>query len=379
MSSLASAEPGRSVVESEAAATQRLYERYSGRILRFCLKRLGTREEAEDAMQTTFLKAQRGLRRGVIPEFEAAWLYKIAENVCRTRCDRARRRPEASRDIDALQDVLAAPERAEPDLIASLPDAIARMPPAQRRALLLREWQGLTYREIADELGVSESAVETLLYRARRSLTANLEQPERRGRLSRVDLGSLIAFVKSLLTGGAAKVVVAAVAVTAAATTIGAEPQPPVSRTHARPLSDQRVVVEHRSHARSRRAPAVRRAAPSRHRVADAPAVDAATTRPRVSPKEPVSSPPPAATRARSLPAPPPTPPTPAPQPASAQPPNGVAPTLPQSLPTVTTPTVPLPSPSSLSDVASDVASLPSVPVQLPTVTLPQSPALPGP
>ena len=101
MSALASAEPGRTGTEREVAAMRRLYERYSGRILGFCLKRLGTREEAEDAMQTTFLKAQRGLRRGVVPEFEAAWLYKIAENVCRTRYDRALRRPESSRDIDA--------------------------------------------------------------------------------------------------------------------------------------------------------------------------------------------------------------------------------------------------------------------------------------
>ena len=51
------------------------------------------------------------------------------------------------------------------------------MPEQQRRAILLREWQGLSYREVAKELDVSQAAVETLIFRARRSLAAGLEQP----------------------------------------------------------------------------------------------------------------------------------------------------------------------------------------------------------
>ena len=52
------------------------------------------------------------------------------------------------------------------------------MPEQQRRAILLREWQGLSYREVAAELEVSQSAVETLIFRARRSLAQGLEQPD---------------------------------------------------------------------------------------------------------------------------------------------------------------------------------------------------------
>ena len=51
----------------DADATGALYERYARPLFGFCLNRLGTREEAEDAVQTTFLHAQRGLRRGVVP------------------------------------------------------------------------------------------------------------------------------------------------------------------------------------------------------------------------------------------------------------------------------------------------------------------------
>src|SRR5207302_10410937 len=69
----------------EAQATRALYERYGPQILSFCLNRLGNREEAEDALQSTFLNAFRGFNRGITPEFESAWLYKIAHNVCLTR------------------------------------------------------------------------------------------------------------------------------------------------------------------------------------------------------------------------------------------------------------------------------------------------------
>ena len=62
----------------EADATRDLYERYARQIYAYCLHQLGNREEAEDAMQSTFLNAFRGFKRGVDPEFESAWLYKIA-------------------------------------------------------------------------------------------------------------------------------------------------------------------------------------------------------------------------------------------------------------------------------------------------------------
>src|SRR5262249_58346797 len=60
-----------------AAAASDLYERYSGQIYGYCLHQLGSREEAEDAVQTTFMNAFRGLKRGSVPELEAAWLFQI--------------------------------------------------------------------------------------------------------------------------------------------------------------------------------------------------------------------------------------------------------------------------------------------------------------
>ncbi|HSC91959.1 MAG TPA: sigma-70 family RNA polymerase sigma factor [Gaiellaceae bacterium] len=208
----------------EATATQELYERYAGQVFGFCLHRLGSREEAEDAVQQTFLNAFRGFQRGVVPDAEAAWLFKIAENVCltRRRSSWRRGRVESPGDLQALQDLVAAPQRLGTDELIQLQDALASMPPSQRKAILLREWQGLSYREIAAELELSDAAVETLIFRARRSLARGLERPpERQGVLARLrhglDLGAFAAAAKGLLAGGAA---VKAVATTAAAVTV---------------------------------------------------------------------------------------------------------------------------------------------------------------
>jgi RNA polymerase sigma factor (sigma-70 family) len=202
-----------------ADATRLLYERHSSRIFGFCLSRLGSREEAEDAVQTTFLNAQRGLGRGVVPDYELAWLFKIAQNVCHNRHQSAQRRGrvEATQDLDALQDVLATPERGNAVSLADLTRALSAVPERQRCALLLREFQGLSYEEISVELGVSVAAVETLIFRARRSVAAELgrvgTKQSRRGAVA-----SILELFGWFFRGGAAPVKLAVAAATVATT-----------------------------------------------------------------------------------------------------------------------------------------------------------------
>ena len=238
-------------VAPEAAATHALYERHASRIQSYCLHQLGSREEAEDAVQTTFMNAFRALRKGITPEAESAWLFKIAENVClsRRRSTWRRGRIESPSDFQMIEEIVPGPNRQRDELIG-IEDALAGMPEQQRRAILLREWQGLSYREIAEELEVTQAAVETLIFRARRSLAQGLEQPEtvagkRKGlrrALHALDLGSLVGVAKALLTGGAAvKATAAAVAVTAAAgAAITAHPERQNHASNARPA----VVVQ---------------------------------------------------------------------------------------------------------------------------------------
>ena len=162
-----------------ADVTRELFERFGSQIYGYCLHQLGSREEAEDAVQSTFLNAFRGIKRGVVPDLEAAWLFKIAHNVCLSRRRSAWRRGriESPADFDVIEELAPAPSRRADELIG-LQDVLERLPESQRRAILLREWQGLSYREIAAELELSQSAVETLIFRARRSLASGLEQPE---------------------------------------------------------------------------------------------------------------------------------------------------------------------------------------------------------
>ena len=220
----------------QAAATEGLYERHAGKILSYCLHQLGSREEAEDAVQTTFMNAFRALGRGVVPEAESAWLFKIAENVClsRRRSSWRRGRIESPSDFDVIEEVVPGPSRQRDELIG-IEDALASMPEQQRRAILLREWQGLSYREISEELELSQSAVETLIFRARRSLAHGLEQPDlikkpkRKGlrrALRMIDVGTLAAAAKTLLVGSVAvKATATAVAVTAAVTAASVTPK----------------------------------------------------------------------------------------------------------------------------------------------------------
>jgi RNA polymerase sigma factor (sigma-70 family) len=220
----------RSGIAPQAAATEGLYERHAAKLQSYCLHQLGSREEAEDAVQTTYMNAFRALGRGIVPEAESAWLFKIAENVClsRRRSSWRRGRIESPSDFEIIEEIVPGPSRQNDELIG-IEDALASMPEQQRRAILLREWQGLSYREIAEELEVTQSAVETLIFRARRSLAQGLEQPDSvkkpkrksfRRALHTFDFGTIAAAFKTLLAGSAAvKATAAAVAVTAAAGT----------------------------------------------------------------------------------------------------------------------------------------------------------------
>ena len=203
-----------------------LFNEHHRRIYLYCLRQLGSPEEAEDAVQATYLNACRSLNEGFEPEAAQAWLFKVAHNVCLTRQRSSYRRARVERpeDLQAVQDVLAAPETPGDELFG-LDDALAGLPEQQRQAILLREWQGLSYREVAAKLGTTQAAVETLIFRARRSLASALEQPlkHRRRTLRRsLDAGALIASLKSFVAGNVAVSVATAVAVAASATALTA-------------------------------------------------------------------------------------------------------------------------------------------------------------
>ena len=153
------------------AAIDDLYRRHVGDVYRYTYAVLGNHADAEDVTQTTFVNALRALERGEEPQNPANWLLVIAHNIVRQRWRQAAARPTEVELVDDVPDV-SGDDDVELD---GLVRALQRIPPSQREALVMRELEGRSYQEISELLGLTTSALETLLFRARRSLAEELE------------------------------------------------------------------------------------------------------------------------------------------------------------------------------------------------------------
>jgi RNA polymerase sigma factor (sigma-70 family) len=382
------------------AAARALYERHQASIYRYALSQLRSREDAEDAVQNTFLRAFRALDRGVVPQNEVAWLFKIAHNVCLSSklAWLRRRRVETPRDLDDLTVAPMARESRRDELVG-LEDALASLPPRLREALLLREWQGLSYAEIADRLDTSRSAVETLIFRARRALAAELEAPARRLRQA-LGIGPAFGWLRGLLTGGSAALKAAGVVAVVAGATIAAKPLYAPAH-HSTPRLQPTGIVQQQQSTPSAPAagatvssPAPQRATRTAHHrgqttTPTAPPTGGSASSPS-SPSAPSAARPPAAAPSPSSSSASPTPalpkapsvpgitPPPTPQlPSAPTVPSATLPTAPSLPPTPTVPSTTLPSTPSLPPTPT-VPSLPSVPAAPSTPPLQSTPTVPA-
>ena len=161
-----------------------LFEEHGRMVYGVCRILLRDPQDAEDASQQTFLSAHRSLLAGTRPQDPAAWLGTIARNECRERIRSRAGVPLALVGDPAgsvqLEDVTGRREEIE-----ALCAALAELPHQQREALVLREFYGLSYDEVRAALGVTDSAVESLIFRARKRLQKEL-------RPARVASGALV-------------------------------------------------------------------------------------------------------------------------------------------------------------------------------------------
>ena len=155
-----------------ARAIDDLYRAHASDVYRYALAVLGHPADAEDVTQTSFLNAYRALEQGVRPRKPSNWLLTIATNVMKERFRAERSAPRAALVDDRLAGGTS--EDSTPT-ISELMTALRRIPPTQRQAIVLREFEGRSYHEIAEILAVTTSALETLLFRARKSLAEELE------------------------------------------------------------------------------------------------------------------------------------------------------------------------------------------------------------
>jgi RNA polymerase sigma-70 factor (ECF subfamily) len=136
-----------------------LVRRHQEKVVRIAA-RYASPSEAEDIAQDAFLAAFRAIRSFRVRSRFGTWLYRIVVNVCLTR--RRRKRP-----IPLPMDQVPATAG---DLADRVREAVAALPDRQRIAVILHRFDGLSYRELAEIMELSEHAVESLLARAYRNL-----------------------------------------------------------------------------------------------------------------------------------------------------------------------------------------------------------------
>src|SRR5215207_99326 len=151
-------------------AFEAIYDRHHRKILSFCRHLVGNQQEAEDAVQQTFLSAYRGLLRSDKVIILRPWLYTIARNQC-VNAMRARRERTVAEPDDHLPapDGLTDQVQRREDLRELLVD-LQRLPEEQRSALVLSELDDLSHEEIGAVVGVRRDKVKALVFQAREAL-----------------------------------------------------------------------------------------------------------------------------------------------------------------------------------------------------------------
>lgn len=161
------------VAQGDETALRLLVDRWELPLLGFLTRMLGNPEDARDLAQECFLHVYRHAGRYDARGRFRSWIFRIAGNLSRSRLRRRRIVRWLSLDRDDGIEEPVAPRTSEADapheaseLRRAIRASLSRLPERQRMAFSLRRFEGLSYREIAEALESSESAVESLLVRA---------------------------------------------------------------------------------------------------------------------------------------------------------------------------------------------------------------------
>lgn len=177
-------------IRGDRESFNELILRWERPIYALAYRTIGREDDARDVCQETFLRAFRAL-----PGFRgqakfSSWLYRITLNLCRDWIRRQRRAPFVSvpEDVDPVEMAASAePSEAIEDLVARrdltrmVERVMTRLPEEQRTAIVLKEYHGLTFQEIADLLGCPLSTVKTRLYQGLASLRRELAKAQEPG------------------------------------------------------------------------------------------------------------------------------------------------------------------------------------------------------
>ncbi len=175
----------RRFLAGEEDAFEQIVRRWESRIYNLAGRFLGNREDAQDAVQDTFLAAYKSLRRLRNPDCFPTWLYQIALNHCRGRW--RSREPHVSFDAPSsdghggaegtvqLKDV-AAESRDQLETVDLLRKALGSLSEEHRTAIILKEYLGLSLEEVAEVMECPLSTAKSRLYHGLRGVQRNLKR-----------------------------------------------------------------------------------------------------------------------------------------------------------------------------------------------------------
>lgn len=152
--------------QGEHAAFNTLFERYKGRIYRFCLLMLGDEAAASDIYQEVFINFYRICREGQTMHSVQGYLITAARN----RCLNAIKAKQRFASMDDETEIAYVPDETASDTNAHLQQALMTIQPQYREAFLLFELEGYSYEEISKQLDVSHDVVKNRIYRAKQAL-----------------------------------------------------------------------------------------------------------------------------------------------------------------------------------------------------------------
>jgi RNA polymerase sigma-70 factor (ECF subfamily) len=164
------------VLRGDLDAFTRLVARYREAHMRFAVRMLGDRFDADEALQSAWLRAFRHLDRCTDPERFGGWVYAIVVNECRSVAFRRRRRERRLVDDEAVLEAAAVDDGAERRAVRDeIQRALDRLDPDQREAFVLKHVEQLSYEEMAAITGVGISALKMRVKRACERLRELLE------------------------------------------------------------------------------------------------------------------------------------------------------------------------------------------------------------
>lgn len=156
---------------------ERAFRSHYAQVFRYLRRRTASDDEAEELAQAVFADAAARLeafKPGATPVL--AWLYTVAQRRLADRARRAARRPQTIASLDAARAQAVAPPEYGTGVAASLHEAIERLPPPQRRVVVLKLLEGRSFAEIARAVGATEAACKMRLARALEALRDDLRR-----------------------------------------------------------------------------------------------------------------------------------------------------------------------------------------------------------